>query len=37
MTDAVLIERDGPVTIVLINRQHRRNVLDGAAARKLCG
>src|SRR5215813_12507590 len=33
--DAVLIERDGPVTIVTINRPHRRNAVDGATARKL--
>src|SRR5258708_8878465 len=37
MTDAdtVLVERDGPVTIVSINRPHCRNALDGATARKL--
>src|SRR5258706_10875378 len=37
MTDAdtVLVERDGPVTIVSINRPHRRNAVDGATARKL--
>jgi enoyl-CoA hydratase len=37
MTDAdtVLIERDGPVTIVSINRPHCRNAVDGATARKL--
>src|SRR5260370_12150039 len=34
-TDTVLIERDGPITIVSINRQHRRNAVDGATARKL--
>src|SRR3974390_2074982 len=33
--DAVLIERDGPVTIVTINRPHCRNAVDGAPARKL--
>ena len=33
--DAVLIERDGPVTIVTINRPHCRNAVDGATARKL--
>src|ERR1700749_4418448 len=33
--DAVLIERDGPVTIVSINRPHCRNAVDGATARKL--
>jgi len=31
----VLIERDGPVTIVSINRPHCRNAVDGATARKL--
>ena len=37
MTDAdnVLVERDGPVTIVTINRPHCRNAVDGATARKL--
>src|SRR5256885_3899629 len=37
MTDAdsVLVERDGPVTIVSINRPHCRNAIDGATARKL--
>jgi enoyl-CoA hydratase len=34
-TDTVLIERDGPVTIVSINRPHCRNAVDGATARKL--
>ena len=34
-TDAVLVERDGPVTIVSINRPHCRNAVDGATARKL--
>lgn len=33
--DAVLIERDGPVTIISINRPHCRNAVDGATARKL--
>src|SRR5499427_6877724 len=33
--DAVLVERDGPVTIVAINRPHCRNAVDGATARKL--
>jgi enoyl-CoA hydratase len=33
--DTVLIEREGPVTIVTINRPHRRNAVDGATARKL--
>ena len=37
MTDAdtVLVECDGPVTIVSINRPHCRNAVDGATARKL--
>ena len=34
-TDSVLIEQDGPVTIVSINRPHCRNAVDGATARKL--
>jgi enoyl-CoA hydratase len=34
-TDPILIERDGPVTIVSINRPERRNAVDGATARKL--
>ena len=33
--DAVLVERDGPVIIVSINRPHCRNAVDGATARKL--
>src|SRR3979490_572669 len=33
--DTVLIERDGPVTIVAINRPHCRNAVDGLTARKL--
>jgi enoyl-CoA hydratase len=33
--DAVLVERDGLVTIVSINRPHCRNAVDGATARKL--
>jgi enoyl-CoA hydratase len=33
--DAVLIDRDGPVTIISINRPHCRNAVDGATARKL--
>jgi enoyl-CoA hydratase len=33
--DAVLIERDGPIAIVSINRPHCRNAVDGATARKL--
>src|SRR3954452_5021338 len=35
MTDTVLVERDGPVTIISINRPERRNAVDGATARKL--
>src|ERR1700726_429130 len=37
MTDAdtILVERDGPVTIVSINRPHCRNAVDGATALKL--
>src|ERR1700709_2082448 len=31
----VLIERDGPITIVSINRPHCRNAVDGLTARKL--
>jgi enoyl-CoA hydratase len=34
-TEPVLVERDGPVTIVSINRPHNRNAVDGATARKL--
>jgi enoyl-CoA hydratase len=33
--DSVLVERDGPITIVSINRPHCRNAVDGATARKL--
>jgi len=33
--DSVLIEHDGPITIVSINRPHCRNAVDGATARKL--
>src|SRR5882757_3434368 len=32
---SVLVERDGPVTIVSINRPHCRNAVDGLTARKL--
>jgi len=37
MTDSntVLVERDGPVTIVSINRPERKNAVDGATARRL--
>jgi hypothetical protein len=34
-TSTVLVERDGPVTIISINRPHCRNAVDGATARKL--
>lgn len=34
-TETVLVERDGPVTIVSINRPHCRNAVDGATARQL--
>jgi enoyl-CoA hydratase len=33
--DAVLVEYDGPVTVVSINRPHCRNAVDGATARRL--
>jgi enoyl-CoA hydratase len=33
--DTVLVERDGPVTIVSINRPHCRNAVDGLTAKKL--
>jgi enoyl-CoA hydratase len=35
MTDAVRIERDGPVTTVLLSRPDRRNAVDGATAAAL--
>jgi enoyl-CoA hydratase len=34
-TDTIQVERDGPVTIVSINRPHCRNAVDGWTARKL--
>jgi enoyl-CoA hydratase len=34
-TDTILVEHDGPITIVSINRPHCRNAVDGATARKL--
>ena len=34
-TDTVLVEREGPVTIVSINRPERRNAVAGATARRL--
>src|ERR1700729_1130038 len=33
--DSVLVARDGPITIISINRPHCRNAVDGATARKL--
>src|ERR1700710_2795155 len=33
--DTILVEREGPITIVSINRPHCRNAVDGATARKL--
>ena len=35
MSDAVLIERSGPVTTVLLSRPDRRNAVDGETARAL--
>jgi enoyl-CoA hydratase len=35
MADAVIIERDGSVTIITINRPERRNAVDGATAKAL--
>jgi hypothetical protein len=32
-TDSVLVERDGPVTIVSIHRPHCRNAFDGICVR----
>ena len=32
--NSVLVERDGPITIVSINRPHCRNAVDGATARE---
>ena len=34
--ETVLAERDGPVTIISINRPDVRNAVDGATARRLC-
>src|SRR3954451_18638124 len=34
-TDAILVEHDGPITVVSINRPHCRNAVDGLTARKL--
>jgi len=33
--NSVLVDREGPVTIISINRPHCRNAVDGLAARKL--
>src|SRR5256885_154795 len=33
--NSVLVDREGPVTIISINRPHCRNAVDGATARKL--
>jgi enoyl-CoA hydratase len=33
--DTILVERNGPVTIVSINRPERRNAVDGLTAKKL--
>ena len=33
--DSVLVERDGPITVVSINRPHCRNAVDGMTARRL--
>src|SRR5438093_4089091 len=33
--NSVLIDREGPVTIISINRPHCRNAVDGATARKM--
>ena len=35
MTDKILIERDGPVTTIVINRPKSKNALDNEAARGL--
>ena len=34
-TDAALVDRDGPITVVSINHPRCRNAVDGATARKL--
>jgi enoyl-CoA hydratase len=34
-THTILVEHDGPITIVSINRPHCRNAVDGLTARKL--
>src|SRR5215472_9123024 len=35
MTETILVEPDGPVTIISINRPERRNAVDGPTARTL--
>ena len=35
MSDAVRVERDGPVFTVLLSRPERRNAVDGATAAAL--
>ena len=35
MSEAVRVERDGPVTTVLLSRPERRNAVDGATAAAL--
>jgi enoyl-CoA hydratase len=37
MSGAVTVERDGPVTTVLLSRPERRNAVDGATATALAG
>jgi enoyl-CoA hydratase len=37
MSEAVRVERDGPVTTVLLSRPERRNAVDGATAAALAG
>jgi enoyl-CoA hydratase len=37
VSDAVRVERDGPVTTVLLSRPERRNAVDGATAAALTG
>ncbi len=37
MSEAVRVERDGPVTTVLLSRPERRNAVDGKTARALAG
>jgi enoyl-CoA hydratase len=37
MTDKILVERDGPVTTIIINRPKSKNALDNEAAHALAG